>query len=112
MQRIPERPFLVMGQYAAADPTRSPAGKDVAWAYTHVPQDAKGDAGGELTGRWDAAELDAYTERIEAEVERLAPGFREQILARHVLGPHELEARNENLVAAPSTAGPRKRISS
>jgi len=108
MQQIPERPFLVMGQYAAADPTRSPHGTDVAWAYTHVPQSTRGDAGGDLTGRWDAAELDAYAQRMEAEVERFAPGFRDKILGRHVLGPHQFQAMNENLVGGAVNGGTTK----
>ncbi len=44
---IPDRPFLVMGQYSMVDDTRQPAGKETAWAYTHVPQRAEGDAGGD-----------------------------------------------------------------
>ena len=50
---VPRRPFLVMGQYAVADPSRCPSGKETAWAYTHVPQRIRGDAGDELTGVWD-----------------------------------------------------------
>jgi phytoene dehydrogenase-like protein len=105
---IPARPFLVMGQYAEADPTRAPAGADTAWAYTHVPQRARADAGGELTGRWDAAELERFAERIEAQVERHAPGFRDHVLGRHIAGPHELEASNENLVGGAINGGTAK----
>jgi phytoene dehydrogenase-like protein len=73
---IPARPFLIFGQYSTADPTRQPEGAETAWAYTHVPQRARGDAGGELTGTWDAEELDTFVQRVEVEVERFAPGFR------------------------------------
>jgi phytoene dehydrogenase-like protein len=52
LQRIPVRPFLVVGQYVTADPTRAPAGADTAWAYSHVPQHTRSDADGELRGRW------------------------------------------------------------
>jgi phytoene dehydrogenase-like protein len=107
-QRIPERPFLVLGQYALADPTRAPAGGDTAWAYTHVPQTTLGDDGGELTGTWDERALAEYTERIEREVERHAPGFKDLILGRHVYGPRELEAANRNLVGGAINGGTAK----
>jgi phytoene dehydrogenase-like protein len=108
LQRIPARPFLVLGQYARTDATRAPEGAETAWAYTHVPQRTRGDAGGELQGRWDRAELDRFVERMETEVERLAPGFRDLILARHVAGPHELEAGNANLVGGAINGGTAK----
>jgi len=93
--RIPGRPFLVMGQHAAADPTRAPAGADTAWAYTHVPQSARVD-------------LDQFTARIEDEVERFAPGFRARIAARHVAGPSDLEAADANLVGGAINGGTAK----
>ncbi|MEX0791444.1 MAG: NAD(P)/FAD-dependent oxidoreductase, partial [Actinomycetota bacterium] len=68
MGQIPERPFLVLGQMNVADPTRSPAGTATAWAYTHVPQHIRGDAGGDLTGKWNEQETARYLERIENEV--------------------------------------------
>ena len=74
-----------------ADPTRAPEGKHTAWAYTHGPQDAP----------W----TDGIVERIEAQVERFAPGFRDRVLARHVLLPAELEARNANLVGGDVGGG-------
>ena len=50
----PDRPFLVLGQMTTADPTRSPPGTESAWAYAHVPQEIKSDAGDDgITGRWD-----------------------------------------------------------
>ena len=102
---IPASPFLVLGQYAAIDPTRAPAGNDVAWAYTHVPQDVRGDAGGDLTGRWDERETEAFVARMEAEVEALAPGFRDVIRARHVHTPAALEAADRNLVGGAVGGG-------
>jgi phytoene dehydrogenase-like protein len=92
---LPERPFLLLGQQTIADPTRAPAGQHTAWAYTHGP--ARGID-------WDR-ELDRHVERIEAQVERYAPGFRERILARSVLGPHDLERRNANLVGGDVGGG-------
>jgi phytoene dehydrogenase-like protein len=102
---IPARPFLVFGQYSAADPTRQPDGAETAWAYTHVPQHARGDAGGELTGRWDRDELDTFVGRVEAEVERFAPGFGNLIVGRHVYGPRELERDDRNLVGGAINGG-------
>ena len=85
---LPARPFLLLGQQTVADPTRAPDGRHTAWAYTHGPRDGVDWAG----------ELDRHVERMEAHVERYAPGFRDCILARHVLGPAGLQERNPNLV--------------
>jgi phytoene dehydrogenase-like protein len=96
--RVPAHPFLLIGQMTTTDPTRSPPGTESAWAYTHVPHATKGDAGPDgLTGRWDGAELATFAARMEARIEELAPGFGDLVLARHVVGPHELEAANANL---------------
>jgi phytoene dehydrogenase-like protein len=105
---IPDRPFLVFGQYSQADPSRQPEGAETAWAYTHVPQRTRGDGAGELTGRWDEAELGLFVRRVEAEVERFAPGFKELVLGRHVYGPHELERSNRNLVGGAINGGTAK----
>ena len=102
---IPDRPFLIVGQYSMVDETRQPAGKETAWAYTHVPQRPAGDAGGELTGSWDERETGAFVARMEAEIERRAPGFRDLIRARHVFTPPGLEAANSNLVGGAINSG-------
>jgi phytoene dehydrogenase-like protein len=102
---IPDQPFLVMGQYSMVDPTRQPAGRETAWACTHVPQQVKGDAGGELTGSWDERETARFIARIEAEIERRAPGFGASIRARHVFTPPGLEAANSNLVGGAINSG-------
>jgi phytoene dehydrogenase-like protein len=91
---LPERPFMLVGQQSVADPTRAPAGRHTAWAYTHGP----------ATVGW-RAEGDRHVERMEARIERFAPGFRERILARHVLGPADLERRNANLVGGDVGGG-------
>ena len=70
------KPFMLLGQQTVADPSRAPAGKHTAWAYTHGPREAD----------W-AGETERQVERMEAQVERFAPGFRDLILARHVLLP-------------------------
>jgi len=93
--RLPARPFLLLGQQSLADPSRAPAGKHTAWAYTHGPR---------IGIDW-ASELEAEVERIEAQVERFAPGFRALILARHLMGPGELERRDSNLVGGDVGGG-------
>jgi phytoene dehydrogenase-like protein len=87
--RVAERPFVLVVQPTLFDPTRAPAGKHVAWAYCHVP---------------NGSDVD-LTDRIEAQVERFAPGFRELVLARSSLGPSDLEARNRNLVGGDINGG-------
>lgn len=102
---IPSHPYLVVGQYANFDPSRAPAGKDTAWAYTHVPQAIRGDAGGELTGSWSEDETERFADRIEAQVEALAPGFRSLIRGRHVFTPISFERANRNLVGGALNGG-------
>ena len=92
---LPERPFLLLGQQSVADATRAPEGRHTAWAYTHGPRDGVDWAG----------EQDRHVERMEGQVERFAPGFRARILARHILGPAELERRNPNLVGGDVGGG-------
>jgi phytoene dehydrogenase-like protein len=84
-----DRPFVLFVQPTIFDPTRAPAGKHTAWAYCHVPNGYAGDA----------------VERIERQMERFAPGFRERILARSVLTPADLERRNANLVGGDISGG-------
>ncbi|MFB7375003.1 phytoene desaturase family protein [Streptomyces sp. NPDC056222] len=95
---VPDEPFALVGQMTTADPRRSPAGTESAWAYTHLPQRITADAGPDgITGRWNAGEQEAMADRIEAQVERYAPGFRTLIRARRILAPATLQALNENL---------------
>jgi phytoene dehydrogenase-like protein len=84
-----ERPFVLLVQPSLFDSTRAPQGNHTAWAYCHVPNGSTAD----------------MTARIEAQVERFAPGFRELILARHVLAPADLERRNANLVGGDISGG-------
>jgi phytoene dehydrogenase-like protein len=103
---IPSHPFLLFGQYSMGDPTRAPAGKETAWGYTHVPQEVRGDAGGDgLTGSWDERETDVFVRRMEGEVEALAPGFRDLIRARHVWTPVNMERADQNLVGGAVNGG-------
>jgi phytoene dehydrogenase-like protein len=92
---LADLPFLLLGQQSIADPTRAPAGKHTAWAYTHGPQEGVD---------W-VASTPIVAERMEAQVERFAPGFRDRILARHVLSPADLEARNANLLGGDVGGG-------
>jgi len=85
----PERPFVILVQYAAWDPSRAPAGKSTAWAYCHVP-------GGSTVD---------MTDRIEAQVERFAPGFRDRILARSMHPPAAMEAHDPNYIGGDINAG-------
>jgi phytoene dehydrogenase-like protein len=103
---LPAKPLLVMGQYAAVDPTRSPPGTDTAWAYTHVPRVVRGDAGGAgLTGAWGAGDGERLADRVEARIEALAPGFRDLVRARHVLTPPDFERADRNLVLGSMQGG-------
>jgi phytoene dehydrogenase-like protein len=104
--RIPERPFGLLGQMSTADPSRSPAGTESAWMYTHVPQQVVEDLGPHgLAGRWDEREAEAMAERMEQQVERFAPGFRDLIAARRVLTPHTFQALNANLTEGALNGG-------
>ncbi|MFE9907245.1 phytoene desaturase family protein [Streptomyces clavifer] len=103
---VPDRPFLLVGQMTTADATRSPAGTESAWAYTHVPHRIKGDAGEDgLTGRWDRREQEAMADRVENEVERWAPGFRSRIISRRLLAPPTIESMDANLFGGAINGG-------
>src|SRR3954447_4024486 len=103
---VPERPFLLMGQMAAADPARAPEGAESLWAYTHVPQDTRGDAGdGSVRGTWDADDLERMADRMQQRIEEDAAGFSSKILARRALGPRELQAGDESLVNGALNGG-------
>lgn len=85
--RVPQRPFLLFGQMTTADATRSPAGTESTWAYTHVPRSLP----------WDRAAVDEHVGRMEAAVERVAPGFGSAVLDRTVQSPVDLEDSDANL---------------
>lgn len=106
---VPERPFLVVGQMTTADPSRSPAGTEALWAYTHVPQTIRGDAGGlpgaPITGAWDRDDAERMADRMQAMLEQQAPGFGSAVIARRILTPRDLERRNANLVGGALAGG-------
>jgi phytoene dehydrogenase-like protein len=87
--RHSETPFVLVVQPTVVDPGRAPDGKHVLWAYCHVP---------------NGSELD-MTERIEAQIERFAPGFRDRILGRHTLGPAAYEAYDANYLGGDIAGG-------
>ena len=87
--RMPERPFVLVGQQYVADPTRSRDGVHPVYAYAHVPSGWTGDA----------------TEALTAQIERFAPGFRERILATHVRGVPDMEAHNANYIGGDVVTG-------
>jgi phytoene dehydrogenase-like protein len=75
-------------------------------AYAHVPPRATSDAGdGGITGTWDESDRERMADRIQARFEEYAPGFGDRVLARRVLGPRELQARNESLVSGALNGG-------
>jgi phytoene dehydrogenase-like protein len=94
---LPARPFMIVGQQSMTDPTRAPAGKETAWAYTHVPRDIRGDAAGEIATPFDASACERFADRMQAQIEALAPGFSTLVRGRHVMGPADLQRRNSNL---------------
>jgi phytoene dehydrogenase-like protein len=103
---VPDRPFLLTGQMAAADPSRAPEGKESVWAYTHVPQETRGDAGPDgIRGTWDHDDLERMADRMQGRIEEYAPGFSDLVLSRRVLGPREMESRDENLVNGALNGG-------
>jgi phytoene dehydrogenase-like protein len=102
---LPAQPFLVMGQQSMTDPTRMPAGAETVWAYTHVPRKIRGDAAGELDGPFDKSGLERFADRMQCEIEHLAPGFGASVRGRHVMGPADLEAHNANLSGGAVGAG-------
>ena len=84
-----ERPFVLLAQPSLFDATRAPLGKHTAWAYCHVPNGSKVDK----------------LEKLEDQIERFAPGFRDCVLARHAFSPADLESMDANLVGGDIGGG-------
>lgn len=87
--RHPERPYVLIAQASLFDPGRAPAGKHTLWGYCHVPNGSTVD----------------MTEAIESQVERFAPGFRDLVIARSVMGPAAMEAHNSNFIGGDISGG-------
>lgn len=87
--RHAEQPFCIAVQPCVTDPTRAPTGQHTFYAYCHVPSGSERD----------------MSERIEAQIERFAPGFRERVLARHSVNAAETERHNPNYVGGDINCG-------
>jgi phytoene dehydrogenase-like protein len=87
--RISARPYVLLAQPSLFDSSRAPEGRQTAWSYCHVPAGATAD----------------MLPAIERQIERFAPGFRDRVLARHVMTPSDLERRNPNLVGGDIAMG-------
>jgi phytoene dehydrogenase-like protein len=87
--RAPDRPYVLLAQPTLFDATRAPGGQHVAWTYCHVPHGSDAD----------------MLPRIERQIERFAPGFRERVIGRAVMRPADLERHNPNLVGGDIGAG-------
>jgi len=87
--RTSERPFVLVGQQSLFDPSRAPEGKQTVWAYCHVP---------------NGSEVD-MTERIEAQIERFAPGFKDRILAKHTFSAVTIQDYNANYIGGDINGG-------
>lgn len=87
--RCPERPFVLLVQPSLFDPSRAPEGRHTAWAYCHVPNGSQTD----------------MTERIEAQVERFAPGFKDRIIGRSVMPPSAIERFDANCIGGDIAGG-------
>jgi phytoene dehydrogenase-like protein len=85
----PQKPFVLLAQQSLFDPTRAPEGKHTVWAYCHVPNGSTFD----------------MAERISAQIERFAPGFRDRVLAKSAFGPADVERHNANLVGGDINGG-------
>jgi phytoene dehydrogenase-like protein len=86
---VTERPFVLLAQPTLVDPSRAPEGKQIAWAYCHVPHGSAAD----------------MLPRIEDQIERFAPGFRDRVIARAVRDPAAIERTNANFVGGDIASG-------
>jgi phytoene dehydrogenase-like protein len=87
--KAPGAPYVLLAQQSLFDPTRAPHGQHTAWAYCHVPNGCSVN----------------MTMPIENQIERFAPGFRDQVLARHASGCAQLESHNANLIGGDISGG-------
>jgi phytoene dehydrogenase-like protein len=85
----PERPFVLLAQHSLFDETRAPEGRHTVWAYCHVPNGSTFD----------------MTTRIENQIERFAPGFRDRVLAKSTMGPADLERISSNWIGGDINGG-------
>ncbi len=88
-QQHADRPFVLVAQQSLFDDSRAPAGKHTGWGYCHVPHGSTFD----------------MTERIEDQIERFAPGFKQRIIARHTTSPADFQRYNANYIGGDITGG-------
>ncbi len=94
--KLPEAPYLVVGQQSLADPFRAPQAQHTLYCYTHVPS--------YIDGGW-ANQSERFADRISERIEGLAPGFSDLVLGRHISAPPDLEAVNANLIGGDLGGG-------
>ncbi len=94
-RQVPREPFLLFGQMTTADPSRSPDGTESAWAYTHLPSGVQ----------FSDEVIAEHVARIEACIERHAPGFTDLVVGRYVQSPRQLEQANPSLVHGAVNGG-------
>ena len=87
--QAPQAPYVLLSQPSLFDATRAPTGKHTVWAYCHVPNGSTVD----------------MTDRIEAQIERFAPGFKNRVLARNVMTPADVERHNANCIGGDINGG-------
>ncbi len=85
----PDKPFVLLAQQSIIDPSRAPKGKHTLWGYCHVPNGSKMDR----------------TAAIENQIERFAPGFKERILAKHIMNTEQMEEHNPNYIGGDINGG-------
>ena len=90
--KLPKRPFILLAQHSRFDPERAPSGKHTAWAYCHVPHGSKAD----------------MTDTIEAEIEKIAPGFRDSVLGKHTISADQFSSFNPNIIGGDINNGKQK----
>jgi phytoene dehydrogenase-like protein len=94
-EQVPQRPFILLGQMTTADPSRSPAGTESMWAYSHLPR----------RDAWCDDDVAEYAQRMEDIIEEHAPGFKASVMSRAVTGPDDLAAGNASLVGGAIGGG-------
>ena len=92
---VPRQPFVIVGQMSTTDPTRSPAGTETLWTYTHLPRDLGS----------DPATVESTVARLEELLERHAPGFREIVVDRAVFSPADMAHANPSLIDGTINGG-------
>jgi phytoene dehydrogenase-like protein len=103
-RQVPGEPFVLLGQMTTSDASRSPAGEEIVWGYTHVPRGVRDDPSG-IRGAWDERDRDIMADRMEERIERFAPGFRERIETRAITGPPQFQEHNSNMVGGAINGG-------